>query len=164
MRSATCCSRLSRYCAAPPAAPLAVLAGQQRVLAGQPRLHRRQAQVSGHPRQHLLGPQRLGHIVDRAGAKARQLVGRVVEGGHEDHRHGGDRRGVGLQAPAHLEAVDAGQHHVQQDQVGRRERDPPQRFVAAVRDRQPQALRAQHAHRQRQVGLVVVDDQDGAFA
>jgi hypothetical protein len=43
-----------------------------------------------------------------------EQVGLVVAGGEHEDRH----RPLGLDAPAHLEAVEAGQHHVEHDRVG----------------------------------------------
>ncbi len=64
-------------------------------------------------RDELAHRERLRHVVVRADAQADEHVGLVVaRGEHED----GDRA-LGLDAPAHLEPVDAGEHDVQHDEV-----------------------------------------------
>ncbi len=65
--------------------------------------------------QHEVG-RRLGEKIVGAGVEAAHPVARLVERG--DHDHGnvlGDR--IGLEAPAHLEAVHVRHHHVEQHEV-----------------------------------------------
>ena len=57
----------------------------------------------------------LRDVVVGAELQAEHLVGLLAAGGEDQHRH----VGVDLaQAAQHLEAVHAGQHDVEQDQVG----------------------------------------------
>ena len=76
--------------------------------------------------QHVEG---LGHVVVRAVLKAEDLVHILALGRQHDDRH------VALfaDALAHLNAVQLGQHHVQQDQVERFVEELVQRFLAVRR-------------------------------
>ena len=58
----------------------------------------------------------LGDVVVPADGQARQLVLQGVAGGQEED---GDPHPVGAQAPGDLEAVEVGQHHIEDDQVRR---------------------------------------------
>ena len=83
-----------------------------------------------HPLDQLLDGERLGDVVVDAEAQTLDLVGGRVAGSQEDDRHARAGALVLAQAPGHLEAVEVGQHHVEQDQVGtarldRGERGPP---------------------------------------
>ena len=80
------------------------------------------------PRDELAHRERLGHVVVGADAEADEHVGLVVAGGEHEDRD----RALGLDAAADLEAVDAGQHDVEHDDVGvaagrRRRRRPGRR-------------------------------------
>lgn len=72
------------------------------------------AQQHVHPGGQLAHRERLGHVVVRADAEADQHVGLVVAGGQHEDRDGT----LGLDPAAHLQAVETGQHHVQDHQVG----------------------------------------------
>jgi len=72
----------------------------------------------------------LGDEIDGPQRKARGFGGDVVEGGDEDDRDVGGPL-VGLQPAADLEAVHAGHHDVEQDDVRRRESCDFQRPLAA---------------------------------
>jgi hypothetical protein len=90
----------------------------------------RALQVHVHARQHFLGLDRLGDVVDAARLQRRHQVLGFGQPGHEDD--GNVRRGgVGLQAARHLEAVDARHHRVEQHDVGQRLRGALQRLLAA---------------------------------
>jgi hypothetical protein len=81
-----------------------------------------------HPRDQLAHAERLGQVVVGADAEPHQDVGLVVAGGQHQHRHGR----CGLDPAAHLVAVEAGQHHVEHDQVGRVLRCVPRDRAGAV--------------------------------
>ena len=79
----------------------------------------------------LLGCERLGEVVVGAGLEPGDHVVGVGPGRHHDDRHvarSADR-------PAHLEAVDAGQHDVDEHDVGRLAAEGLERFLAARRPR-----------------------------
>ena len=57
----------------------------------------------------------LGHVVVGPDREPDEDVGLVVASGEHEHGHGPD----GLDAAAHLEAVEAGKHDVEEDHVGR---------------------------------------------
>ena len=65
-------------------------------------------------RHQLAHPERLGEVVVGPDREPDQDVGLVVARGQHQHRHRGRR----LDAPADLEPVEAGQHHVEDDEVG----------------------------------------------
>ena len=69
-----------------------------------------------HARQHLGLLDGFGEIVHPSHRKAMQLVGKIRQGGQKDNRNCA-RAVVRLQAPAGFEAVDPGQHHIEQDQI-----------------------------------------------
>jgi hypothetical protein len=73
------------------------------------------AQHAAHPGQQLAMVVRLEHVVVGAGVQALHDVG---HGGQHDDAHVG-RGQLAPQHPDDLEAVDAGQHHVAQEQVRR---------------------------------------------
>lgn len=72
------------------------------------------AQQDMHPGGQLPHRERLGHVVVGADAEAHQHVGLVVPGGEHHHRH----RTLGLDPAAHLQAVEARQHHIEDQQIG----------------------------------------------
>ena len=75
--------------------------------------------------------------------------------GEEDHRDVARLR-IGLEAPAHLVAVQSRHHDVEQDQVGRRVgRGDPQRLLAAARDLHLVVVLEQAAHQGEVVRRVV---------
>jgi hypothetical protein len=88
----------------------------------------RPAQDRTHAQRQLTRAEGLGDVVVRAGLEADQAVGLVAEGGQHDHRD----RPLGAQPAAHLEAVHAGQHEVEDDEVGWLLGHPAQRLVAVV--------------------------------
>jgi hypothetical protein len=67
-----------------------------------------------HPRDELAGAERLRQVVVGADGQADDHVGLGVAGCEHQDRHGA----VVLDAPAHFEAVEAGQHQVEHDEVG----------------------------------------------
>ena len=72
-------------------------------------------QVGAHPREQLLGRERLGDVVVGAGIEAAHLVAVGVERGHHDDRH---LLAAGPQGLGDLIAVHARQHEVEQHEVG----------------------------------------------
>ena len=71
-------------------------------------------QQRAHARHQLARRERLGHVVVGADAEPDEHVGLLAARGQHQHRH----RPVALHALADLEAVDAGEHHVEHHQVG----------------------------------------------
>ena len=69
-----------------------------------------------HPGDQLGQRERLGHVVVATDGQAGQLVLQRVAGGEEED---GDPDAVGPQAPGDLEAVEVGQHHIEDDEVRR---------------------------------------------
>jgi hypothetical protein len=105
-----------------------------------------------HPGRQLPRGERLGHVVVRAHPQPDQHIGFGVARGQHQHRD----RPVGLDPPAHLQAVEAGQHDVEDHQVGSvgpRGRD---RRRAVVRDLDGEPLGPQpRGHRAGDRRLVV---------
>ena len=80
-------------------------------------IHDHRAGAAGHgvdPGQQLLRVEGLGEIVVRPGVEPRHPVGDGAAGGEHQRRHGDALR---PQLPHHGEAVQLGQHHVQQQIV-----------------------------------------------
>src|SRR6266545_2567451 len=101
--------------------------------------------------------ERLHHVVVRAELEPDDPVGLVAAGGQHHDR---DRR-AGAEPPAHLEAVHAGQHQVQHDQVGRclgGEREP-QRLLPVAGHGHAIAAELQVARDHLAHGRLVVDHQ-----
>ena len=73
------------------------------------------AQHGGRAGDELLEAERLLQVVVTAHRQAAHLVLRGVPGGEEQH---GRVVAAGAHAPAHLEAVEVGQHDVEHDEVG----------------------------------------------
>ena len=97
--------------------------------------------------------QRFAQVLEGArGQQPLPLPGGDVGADHH-HRHRGGLR-VGLEAPQHLLAVDAGKVQVQQDQVGSMPEDQVLDALAPRRGQQPHGVRAlaQDAFDQPQVG------------
>src|SRR5207253_4917776 len=101
---------------------------------------------------------RLGDVVDAADAEAGRLIVHLFERRHEDH---GDaaRPGVGFEPAADVEAVDVGEHHVEQDEVdvargGRGERR------RAVGGRDDITLPAKGSRQNADIHRLVVDDEN----
>ena len=74
-------------------------------------------EVRAHTRADDRGMDRLRDVVDATDVEAAQFVRAVFERRDEDDRSGGRAR-IPLQLPADLESVEAGHHHVEQDEIG----------------------------------------------
>jgi hypothetical protein len=114
------------------------------------------AQDRAQPRQKLARAERFRQVVVGAEFEADDAVGLLALGGEHQHRHVAE----GADAPARLEAVYVGQHHVEDDRVGRAAADL---FKPCQRRRRPAHGKAVAGKIVRQHGgkpRVVVDDQD----
>ena len=120
----------------------------------QPRI----GQMHADARQHLLDHDRLGDVVDAAGFQPAHDVLGLGEPGHEDDRHVGKAR-VALEPPAGLEAVHAGHHGVEQDDVGRDLVDDAHRGRAVERHHHGHAGAVERVGEQPQRLRRVVDDE-----
>ena len=93
------------------------------------------AQHRSHACPQLSGLKRLGQVIHGPQLEPPQLVGRAVPGG-EDNDGDGLRLGALLELPQQLEAVDARQSQVQQDQIARLlacQLEPLRRILGAER-------------------------------
>ena len=97
----------------------------------------------------------LGDVVVGAELEADHLVDLVVLGADHDHR---DARGL-PDGAAHLGAGDPGQHQVEQHDVGAVAVELGERGVAVGRDRDLEALLAEHVGEGLAVALFVLDDE-----
>ena len=88
------------------------------------------AEQGAHPGGELARAERLGHVVVRTEVEAEQHVVLLGPGGQHQHRE----VGLAAQDPADVEAVDAGQHHVEHEQVGLQAADLLERRAAVVDD------------------------------
>src|SRR5690606_4411989 len=78
------------------------------------------AQARAHPRPHLPRRERLGHVVVAAQLQAQHAVDLLAARGEEDHRQVAE----GADLPAHVEAADVRQAHVQHQHVDPAGADP----------------------------------------
>jgi hypothetical protein len=117
------------------------------------------AQQGVHAGGQLAHRERLDHVVVGADGQTDEEVGLVVAGGEHQDRD----RALGLQATADLEPVEAGQHHVEHDRVGRRApgRLDRARAVAGDLDREP--LGPQPGGDRLGDRPLVLDDQNPSF-
>ena len=106
-----------------------------------------------HAGDHLGQGERLGHVVVAADGQAGQLVLERVAGGEEEDGHAD---AVGAESPGHLEPVEVGQHHVEDDEVRRVLLGLGQRLAPGHRlvDREP-LVAQRRRHRIDDRGLVV---------
>lgn len=102
---------------------------------------------------------RLGDVVDAARLQALHDVLGFRKPGHEDDRHVRGR--TLLQAPAGLEAVDAGHHRVEEDDVGRHLLDELERLLPAERHQHHRAGVVQRVGEKPERLRAVVDDENG---
>ena len=120
--------------------------------------HAVQVHVGGHPCLDFLQMERLGDIVVAAGLEGPDLVGHVFQRTDENHRDIAQPQ-VGAQAPAGLEPIHAGHHHVEQDQVGRTAAGKLQAFGTAG-GKADFVVVGQGGAEHFDVVRMVVDDQD----
>ena len=93
----------------------------------------RPAQQRPHAGHDFARAEGLGDVVVGAELQPDDAVRLLGLGGEHDHRHGGGRR-IGAHRPAHVEAVHARQHHVEDHQIGRRAAQPRQHVASRVGD------------------------------
>ncbi|EEF23253.1 conserved hypothetical protein, partial [Ricinus communis] len=134
---------------------------QLTVLRNELLVHRAQFEMHADAREHLVDAQRLGHVIDTARGKPFDAVFMARQRGHEDH---GDiaRAFVTLEPPAGFEAVDAGHLHVEQNQIGLRERRAFERLHTVERNQHADAARLETVDDHADIGGRIVDDQDRA--
>jgi hypothetical protein len=110
-----------------------------------------------HAGEELFEGERLDEVVVGARVEAGDAVAdRVAGGEHEDR----GAVAVGAQAAAHLEAVELGHEHVENDRVGWRGRDGGERLVAVVRLLDVVAVELEGALECIAHAALVVDDKD----
>ena len=102
---------------------------------------------------------RFGQVLVAAGLEPRDHVLRVRHRGHHNDRRERER-GIGTQAPTHLEAVELGHHDVEQDQIRSMLPGGCQPFLAIGRGEDLVAFRDQSSLQDLDVRRVVVDDED----
>ena len=118
--------------------------------------HARAAQRRLHAAAELAQRERLGDVVVGAELEPEHLVDLLGLGGEHDDRH----RRARAHAPAHLEPVEAGHHHVEHDEVERRLAEARERLAAVGGLHDLVAVLAQRVGEQRLDRLLVVDEQD----
>ena len=118
-----------------------------------------QGQVGVHPGDDLFGLKGLGDIVHRPQLEPFDLVFGLPERRQENN---GDImvRGVGLEAPADLEAIDARHHDVEQDEIGEGFSRDRQGALTVFGHQQAVAAPGEGLGKHLQVGGVVVHHQD----
>jgi len=87
------------------------------------------AQGGADPREQFADAERLVDVVVRPTVESRDLVGLAVAGGDHDHRDLAEA----AQPGQHVLAIDVGQPEIEQHEVRRAPRDPPQRLGAVGR-------------------------------
>ena len=118
------------------------------------------AQRGPDPAAELAHAERLGDVVVGAELEAEDLVDLLGLGGEHDDRHGAAR----AQAPADLEAVELGHHHVEHDEVEGLLAEARERLAAVGRLHDLVAVLAQREGQQGLDRLLVVDEQDAGWA
>ena len=123
---------------------------------------RRPPQRRPHPRQQDLRAERLGHVIVGPEVQAADDVRLLPFGGEHDDRHGLGPRIV-PQSLADGQSVDAGQHQVQEDQIGRSRLGGGQGLLARRHARHLVAFLQQMVADQLPDVLLILDDEHGFF-
>ena len=118
------------------------------------------AQHRPHPRQQDLRTERLGHVIVGPEVQAADDVRLLAFGGEHDDRHGLGPRIV-PQSLADGQAVDAGKHQVQEDQIGRSRLGGRQGLLARRHARHLVAFLQQMVADQFPDVLLILDDEHG---
>ena len=118
-----------------------------------------QAHVRLHPRQQFLGDEGLGDVVHGARVERAQQQVAILRRGEEDRGHAVHCRDL-LQRRQQFEAIHAGHHHVQQDEVRSRFGSQRQRVDAVVGAVDPVTVAFQQGAHHANVRGLVIDDQD----
>jgi hypothetical protein len=116
----------------------------------------RPAQQGVDPGRQFAHRKRLGQVVVRPDGQAHQQVGLVAPGGEHEDGHGA----LGLQAPADLQAVEAGQHDVQDHQIRPVRAGAGDRGRTVVRHLDPEPLGPQPRRDRLGDAPLVLNDQD----
>ena len=121
--------------------------------------HHLEPRQRAHARDQRQFGDRLGQKIVGAGFEPAHAVGRLVERGHHDHRNVMRGR-IGLEPPAHFEAVHVRHHDVEQDEVAFGALADRQRLLAAHRRDDVEIFGRQPRFQQLDVGRHVVDDEN----
>ncbi len=117
------------------------------------------AQQRAHARHQLRHGERLDDVIVGAGRQAAHALALLAARRQHDDRQRARRR-ARAQAAADLEAGDAGQHPVEDDEVGRRLEQPQFGLVAALDALDGEALRLEIVGEQQAQRVLVLDDED----
>jgi len=120
----------------------------------------RSAQDGADARQELPRVERLGEVVVGPELEADDLVDVVALGGEHDDGDG-RRSGRGPEPAAHLQAVDSGQHHVEQHHVEPAPAESGEAALPVARDRDVDVVPGEILGHQRAQTGVVLDEERG---
>jgi len=114
-------------------------------------------QMCAHPHEHFLFADRFGHIVDAACGQTTHNVLSIAARGDEDDRDIA-RLFVLLETLARCKAIDAGHHHIQQDQLRLAQGHDVQCLFATGGTHNPILVGLQGLTQQLDIGGNIVDD------
>ena len=117
----------------------------------------RTAEQRAQAREQLLQREGLHQVVVGARVEAGNAVADRASGRQHQDRHG---RALGAQLPRDLEAVDAGQHHVEHDRVGGGVRHGGEGLRAVLGEHELVPLGLERPHERVAHGRLVLDDQE----